>query len=211
MDHNASHGYWSVDYCFLICSCTPSEAVVLGRKHLRTSNLSHWWIKSIWCIILMVVLYFNLNKKTQSNFPFSFLLHATLHAKVIQTFLVNATSCFWRQKRIQCIVDGLKLFQKTLIPSLGWDWGTPHLGLCYPPAGTGVLPPIRNWSTPQERTWDQTPGKEPGTGVHPVNRQTDACENITFVMYVGGKNFFSQAIQTTYSQIQRHEEGNTET
>ena len=53
---------------------------------------------------------------------------------------------------------------------LSWPGSIPVLG--YPsPAGIGVPP----W----EGTWDQRPGKEPGTGV-PSFGWTDTCENITF-------------------------------
>ena len=80
----------------------------------------------------------------------------------------------------------------------------PPAGLGYPPPGTGVppgwdlgtsrkLPGTRDrgkdWGTPPPaRTWNQRPGKKPGTGVPPWCGQTDACENITFPScYVRGK------------------------
>ena len=44
--------------------------------------------------------------------------------------------------------------------------GYPHLELGYPLARTGV-PPAWDWDTPLEKIWDQTPEKEPGTGVSP--------------------------------------------
>ena len=54
----------------------------------------------------------------------------------------------------------------------------PQLGLEYPPAQTGVSP-AWNGVPLQERTWDQKPGKESGTGVCP-HGQTDTCGNSTF-------------------------------
>ena len=57
------------------------------------------------------------------------------------------------------------------MPVLSWDWHTSWPGLGYPPS--------QLWGTPQERTWDQRPGKEPGTGVPPGCERTDTCENIT--------------------------------
>ena len=45
------------------------------------------------------------------------------------------------------------------IPVQGVVPPTPWLGLGYPLAGTGV--------PPREKTWDQRPGKKPGTGVPP--------------------------------------------
>ena len=51
--------------------------------------------------------------------------------------------------------------------------GHPCLGLGYPSPGSGI-PPL-------ERTLDQRPGKEPGTGVPTSECElTDTCENIIF-------------------------------
>ena len=57
--------------------------------------------------------------------------------------------------------------------------GYPLNGNGYPhPVGTGI-PPDWDWVPPWVRTWDQTPPKEPGTGVTPCG-QTDTQEKTTF-------------------------------
>ena len=56
----------------------------------------------------------------------------------------------------------------------GWHWTTTPLGTGVPPCqdwGTPNwdwgTPSSQYWGTPSERSWDQRPGKEPGTGVSP--------------------------------------------
>ena len=63
--------------------------------------------------------------------------------------------------------------------------GTKHPpGTRSPRAGTPLGPDTPRTRTPQEETppWDKTPplGPDGGTPPAPVNRITDACENITF-------------------------------
>ena len=74
---------------------------------------------------------------------------------------------------------------------LGLVWGVPHvLGFDWgiPPPATNLtgVPPERTWHQrlgyplPSERTWDQTWDQKPGYPPPHVDRQTDACKNITF-------------------------------
>ena len=75
-----------------------------------------------------------------------------------------------------------------------WEWVPPWPGLGYPP------PPSQNCGTPGQ-DWGNPPGKDLGPetwertwnwGVPTVDRQTDACENITFpsYYYAGGPDSF---------------------
>ena len=74
------------------------------------------------------------------------------------------------------------------------DWGTPWPGLGYPPG--------QDWmGYPLERTWDQWPGREPGTGVPPGGGKT---ENITFpilrmraVINAWNKGVFTARVRST--------------
>ena len=114
---------------------------------------------------------------------------------------------YWGTPRSEWVTPG----QDWGIP-LGQDWGTPCKG-----PGTGVPPGKILGPETRERTWDwgipwkgpgttdqaknlglgysprkdQRPRKEPGTVGTPVDRQTDACENITFpsTTYAGSNNF----------------------
>ena len=62
-------------------------------------------------------------------------------------------------------------------PSQG---GTPVLAGGYPQLGLGYAPPPQlGLGIPLERTWDQRPRKELGTGVPPECGQTHTCENST--------------------------------
>ena len=73
--------------------------------------------------------------------------------------------------------------------SPGWDWGSPqHWDRGTPKKGAGTRDLEKNLEIglPLERTWDQTPGKEPGTGVPPVNGHTPVKTFLPHPLDAGG-------------------------
>ena len=97
----------------------------------------------------------------------------------------------------------------------GWDWGSPqHWDRGTPKKGPGTRDLEKNLEMrlPLERTWDQTPGKEPGTGVPPVNGHTPVKTFLPHPLDAGGNKlslsddywFKSQMLSLNQGSSDRH-------